>query len=59
MAKTKKDDDSPVYDLESLLKADKYAGYKDILPTVVSPEDLLTLEEVDSKIDDFLEREVD
>lgn len=59
MAKTKKDDDSPVYDLESLLKADKYAGYKDILPIVVSPEDLLTLEEVDSKIDDFLEREVD
>ena len=59
MAKTKKDDDSPVYDLESLLKADKYAGYKDILPIVVSPEDLLTLEEVDSKIGDFLEREVD
>ena len=59
MAKTKKDDDSPVYDLESLLKADKYAGYKDILPIVVSPEDLLTLEEVDSKIDDVLEREVD
>ena len=59
MAKTKKDDDSPVYDLESLLKADKYAGYKDILPIVVSPEDLLTLDEVDSKIGDFLEREVD
>lgn len=58
MAKTKKDDDSPVYDLESLLKADKYAGYKDILSIVVSPNDLLTLAEVDSKIDEFLEREV-
>ena len=58
MAKTKKDDDSPVYDPESLLRADKYAGYKDILPIVVSPDDLLTLAEVDSKIDEFLEREV-
>ena len=58
MAKTKKDDDSPVYDLDSLLQADKYAGYKDILPIVVSLEDLFTLAEVDSKIDYFLEREV-
>lgn len=58
MAKTKKDDDSPVYDLDSLLQADKYAGYKDILPIVVSPDELLTLAEVDSKIDEFLEREV-
>ena len=44
MAKTKNDDDSPVYDLESLLQ--------------VSPDELLTLAEVDSKIDEFLEREV-
>nr|DAR82991.1 MAG TPA: hypothetical protein [Caudoviricetes sp.] len=58
MAKIKKEDDSPVYDLDSLLHADKYAGYKDILPIVVSPDDLLTLAEVDSKIDEFLEREV-
>ena len=58
MAKTKKDDDSLVYDLDSLLQADKYAGYKDILPIVVGPDDLLTLAEVDSKIGDFLEREV-
>ena len=58
MAKIKKEDDSPVYDLDSLLHADKYAGYKDILPIVVSSEDLLTLAEVDSKIDEFLEREV-
>ena len=58
MAKTKKDDDSPVYDLDSLLKSDRYAGYKDILPIGVSPDDLLILAEVDSKIDDFLEREV-
>ncbi len=58
MAKTKKEDDSPVYDIDSLLLADKYAGYKDILPIVVSPNDLLTLAEVDSKIDEFLEREV-
>jgi len=58
MAKIKKEDDSPVYDLDSLLQADKYAGYKDILPIVVSSEDLLTLAEVDSKIDEFLEREV-
>lgn len=58
MAKTKKEDDSPVYDLDSLLEADKYAGYKDILPIVVSSDELLTLAEVDSKIDEFLEREV-
>ena len=58
MAKTKKDDDSPVYDLDSLLQADKYAGYKDILPIVIADDELLTWAEADKRIDDFLEREV-
>ncbi|MFC2475915.1 MAG: hypothetical protein ACFNTU_00295 [Catonella sp.] len=59
MAKTKKDDDSPVYDLDSLLKSDRYAGFKDILPIVMTGDELLTWAEADSKIDEFLEREVD
>ena len=58
MAKTKKEDDSPVYDLDSLLKSDRYARFKDILPIVIADDELLTWAEADKRIDDFLEREV-
>ncbi len=58
MAKIKKDEESPVYDFDSLMKAERYAGVKDILLTVVGKDELLTLEEVDGRINSFLEREV-
>lgn len=58
MAKTKNDEGKFEHDLETLMTSDRYAGVKDILPIVIGENELLTLDEADKRVNEFLEREV-